>query len=78
MRGYELTDLTVSGMWVDFGVSEDVIMSVAWRHERDTIKVIEVSNCYGSYSGTNYTDILHPCPDLMNHLRDMIIERYEV
>ena len=78
MRGYNLTDIEVSGQWLDSFVSENLIMAVAWRDDGESIKVIEVADCYGSHSGTNYMQLLRVCPELINHLRDMVIERYEV
>lgn len=72
------TDLTVCGMWVDNGVSEDCHMLVGWRNTITFPEILAVEECHGVISGTNYIDRLMLSPALRDHLRDMICEIYEV
>jgi len=77
------TELTISGAWVDYGVSEDCVFLVGWRFSNEDFdepvpKLINVEDCYGVLSGTRYLDKLIMSPDLMAHLQDMISEKYEV
>ena len=73
-----LTEFNISGMWVAGGVSEDCTLAVGWRYEDDLPRVLKVEDCRGALSGTNYIDHLDVSPQLMDHIRDMILEIYEV
>lgn len=64
-------------MWVDWGVSEDCILLVGYTYEHDSVRILGVENCHGATSGTDYFRALNVTPELRDHLRDMILERFE-
>ena len=70
-------ELIICGLWVSNGVSEDCIVLVGYKHEHDTVKLLAVETCHGSISGTDYFHQLNVSPALREHLRDMILERFE-
>ena len=72
--------MNISGLWVDWGVQEDCTIEVIWRYDHDDPlpTILGVDECRGSMSGTNYIDKLIVTPQLLDHLRDMICERFEM
>lgn len=71
------TELTISGLWIDWGVSEDCVITVGWRNTVTFPEILGVEDCRGSITGTNYIDKLVLTPTLRDHLRDMICEMLE-
>jgi len=78
MSNNMFTELTISGMWIGHGVQEDCVLLVGWCHGEMLPDIIAIEDCRGTLSGTNFMNNLVSSPMLMDHLRDMICERFEV
>ena len=78
-------ELTVNGLWIDFGISEDCQLCVGWKYEphfystgESKPKVLQIENCFGVSTGTDYISRIRMTGDLLDHLSDMILELQEM
>jgi hypothetical protein len=72
------SDLRISGIWINWGVSEDCWLVVGGRNTIELPEILGIEECYGVQTGTDYLDQLILSPALRDHLRDCICERLEV
>lgn len=69
--------MEISGYWIGAGVSENCIIGVMWMDGYDGPVIRHVDSCRGIVTGTDYYTQLDLNPHFLEHIADMVAERYE-
>lgn len=69
--------LEISGLWVGAGVQENCLIEIVWLDGYDGPVIRHVDSCRGTVSGTDYFHQLDLNPHFLEHIKDLVAERYE-
>ena len=70
--------IEISGVWVGAGVHENCIVEIVWIDGYEGPVIRHVDSCRGVQTGADYFYQLDLNSHFLEHLSDMIAERYEV